>query len=250
MDPRLVENPTFLRYYERWQADPKSVVFAAISEIFRGYGMFDEAIRVAEEGLKYHPNFVSGRVALGKAYLAAGDFGKAKEEALRVLNAAPNNHEAAAIIEALKEFEVETKPVVEQVPAIAAIPASMQPQVKQAAATYDDFEEDVTEDMPFALIDSSDDETLADEPQDKETTLDAADVNDDKDNADIEDEATQTKEAEASASKASLNPAWHTITMARILASQGHAGQAKKIYRSILSRDPKNEAARLELSKL
>ena len=294
MDPRLVENPTFLRYYERWQNDPKSVVFAAISEIFRGYGMIDEAIKVAEKGLVYHPNLVSGRVALGKAYLAAGDFSRAREEALRIITLAPNNPEALAIIEALKEFETPAAPHVEEKVEVT-IPLSMRQAFSDSDTqnqsdqntTFADSEEDITEEMPLSAIDTKDDETIAEdivpvkkideptieEPSPSPVVAAAASIVDDLDETydveeKVEDEDDVEEESCAAASddgdvdsdedrseapakdKASLNPAWQTITMARILASQGHAGQAKKIYRSILARDPKNEAARLELSKL
>lgn len=37
---------------------------------------------------------------------------------------------------------------------------------------------------------------------------------------------------------------WRTVTMARILSSQGHYTQAREIYEAILKSDPRNEAAR------
>jgi len=46
MRPELIEDPVFLRYYEKWQKEPSSVVFAAISEIFRTHNMLDEAVQV------------------------------------------------------------------------------------------------------------------------------------------------------------------------------------------------------------
>lgn len=38
-------------------------------------------------------------------------------------------------------------------------------------------------------------------------------------------------------------PAWKTVTMARILSSQGHAEKARAIYKDILAQDPTNEDA-------
>lgn len=39
-------------------------------------------------------------------------------------------------------------------------------------------------------------------------------------------------------------PSWETITMANIYSAQGHHDRARKIYESILSRDPGNEDAK------
>jgi tetratricopeptide (TPR) repeat protein len=45
-------------------------------------------------------------------------------------------------------------------------------------------------------------------------------------------------------------PAWQTVTMARIYHSQGHEQKAREIYHAILERDPSNEAARDGLDSL
>lgn len=108
MRPELIENPVFLRYYEKWQKDPTSVVFAAISEIFRTHGMIDQAIEIALAGLKHHPNLVSGRLALARAYLARGEAETARKEALLVLNDVPDNEDAKAIAQFPDNFILPT----------------------------------------------------------------------------------------------------------------------------------------------
>jgi hypothetical protein len=45
-------------------------------------------------------------------------------------------------------------------------------------------------------------------------------------------------------------PSWETVTMAGIFASQGHHDRARAIYRTILERDPENEAARRGMATL
>lgn len=177
MRPELIENPTFLRYYEKWQRDPTSIVFAAISEIFKKHNMIDDAIKIAIEGLKHHPSLVSGRLALAKAYLAKGEERLAKEQAALVLTIMPSNEEAKQLVN---------------------------PQ--SAGTTAFENVEEITEDMP-----------MSDVEDDEETDL-------------ISD-----------------NAAWHTMTMAQILESQGHFERARKIYRSILEKDPHNQAARQKL---
>jgi len=45
-------------------------------------------------------------------------------------------------------------------------------------------------------------------------------------------------------------PSWETVTMANIYSAQGHYDRARKIYQSILNRDPDNGAARKGLETL
>ncbi|MFA4973068.1 MAG: tetratricopeptide repeat protein [bacterium] len=46
------------------------------------------------------------------------------------------------------------------------------------------------------------------------------------------------------------HPSWNTITMAGILAAQGHRERAKEIYQTILTGDPSNAAARAGIEAL
>lgn len=71
--------------------DPKSPVFAILSEAYRKGGLLDEAIATAVEGLKHNPNYISGRVALGRAYFDKGEMDKAVEELRKVIKATPDN---------------------------------------------------------------------------------------------------------------------------------------------------------------
>lgn len=94
MHPELLNNSLFLRYYNQWQQDPTSIVFAPIAEYFLSYGLTDDAIRVCLAGLHHHPDLVSGRLSLAKAYLRKKEFTKAKGELQRVLNLVPNQSKA------------------------------------------------------------------------------------------------------------------------------------------------------------
>ncbi|MBI2975004.1 MAG: hypothetical protein HYY43_05390, partial [Deltaproteobacteria bacterium] len=132
MHIELAQNPNFLKYYAKWQSDPSSVVFVAISEMFRTHGLIDDAIKVAEAGLKHHPGLISGHLALAKAYLANNDKRKAREEAISVLGLMPNNETAKEIL-ADKYSENG---------AIAAAPKKDET----------DFEEEVTEELPLAAV--------------------------------------------------------------------------------------------------
>lgn len=105
MHPELLNNSLFLRYYNQWQQDPTSIVFAPIAEYFLSYGLTDDAIRVCLAGLHHHPDLVSGRLSLAKAYLRKKEFAKAKGELQRVLNLVPNQSKALELFNQLSQQE-------------------------------------------------------------------------------------------------------------------------------------------------
>lgn len=53
--------------------------------------MLSQAIEVCIQGLRYHPNFLSGRVALARAWYDAGEIDRARQEAEAVVKSAPEN---------------------------------------------------------------------------------------------------------------------------------------------------------------
>lgn len=79
------------RYQLIYQKDPESKVFAPLAEAYRKMGMINEAIELAEKGVKKHPHFASGRVALGKSLLQKGDYIKAEEHLRMACDLSPEN---------------------------------------------------------------------------------------------------------------------------------------------------------------
>jgi tetratricopeptide (TPR) repeat protein len=59
-------SPLIYDYLKKYQEDPTSRVFAPLAEAYRKAGLIDEAIEIAREGLRIHPGFVGGRVALAR----------------------------------------------------------------------------------------------------------------------------------------------------------------------------------------
>lgn len=60
-------NTDFIEKYQLLhQKDPKSKVFAPLGEAYRKLGLLDEALAICQAGVKYHPDFPSGHVALAK----------------------------------------------------------------------------------------------------------------------------------------------------------------------------------------
>lgn len=89
------------RYREILLKDPSSLVFAALAEAYRKRRLLGHAIEVCKSGLRYHPDFASGRVALARAYYDAGEIDKAQRELERVVNAVPDNLVAQKLLRAI-----------------------------------------------------------------------------------------------------------------------------------------------------
>jgi tetratricopeptide (TPR) repeat protein len=71
--------------------DPRSLQFVALADLCRKRLLFDEAISVCLQGLSHHPGYVSGFVALARAYQEAGDISRAIDAYHRVVDLSPQN---------------------------------------------------------------------------------------------------------------------------------------------------------------
>ena len=92
-----------LRYQQILIRDPSSLVFAALAEAFRKRKMVDQAIGACKKGLRYHPNFISGRVALAGAYLDSGQTEQARNELEKIVQKAPDNLVAQRLLAGIYE---------------------------------------------------------------------------------------------------------------------------------------------------
>jgi predicted Zn-dependent protease len=83
--------PLLYSYLKKYQDDPTSRVFAPLAEAYRKAGLPDEAIEIAREGLRVHPNFVGGRVALARALFDKQKYEEVVKELGAVVIDAPDN---------------------------------------------------------------------------------------------------------------------------------------------------------------
>ena len=86
------------RYLKEYQANPRSRVFAPLAEAYRKSGLVDEAIDICKEGLEYHPNFISGIVALSRCYFDKGQYTATIKELEKVVSEAPDNFLAQKLL--------------------------------------------------------------------------------------------------------------------------------------------------------
>ena len=84
-------NPQIYHYLKRYQEDPRSRVFAPLAEAYRKAGLLDEAIDIARDGVRMHPHFVGGRVALARALFDRGHFEEVTKELETIILDAPDN---------------------------------------------------------------------------------------------------------------------------------------------------------------
>ncbi len=88
---RLKGTPQIYHYLKRYQEDPASRVFAPLAEAYRKAGLLDEAIDICRDGLRVHPNFIGGRVALARAFFDKRYYADVVKELEPVVMDAPDN---------------------------------------------------------------------------------------------------------------------------------------------------------------
>jgi len=84
-------HPLIYRYLKKYQEDPTSRVFAPLAEAYRKAGLTQEAVEIAREGLRLHPGFVGGRVALARALFDQQLYQEVLEELTAVVRDVPDN---------------------------------------------------------------------------------------------------------------------------------------------------------------
>lgn len=79
----------------RVRKDPSSLAFAPLAEEYRRLGLWHDAAETCRAGLKFHPEYLSARVTLGRALLELGHTDDAQRELEWVRQRAPENLAAA-----------------------------------------------------------------------------------------------------------------------------------------------------------
>jgi tetratricopeptide (TPR) repeat protein len=91
MAGRKEDHPLIYQYLKKYQEDPSSRVFAPLAEAYRKAGLIDEAIEIAREGLKVHPRFIGGRVALARALFDKRYYSEVIDELTEIIQDVPDN---------------------------------------------------------------------------------------------------------------------------------------------------------------
>ena len=94
----LLARSHFARYFNAWQRNQRSIVFVPLSEICREHGYLQEAREICETGLRFHPESVSGRLALARIYWDLKETGPAIPALQGVLTDYPSHREAEELL--------------------------------------------------------------------------------------------------------------------------------------------------------
>lgn len=92
-DPVVVE-----RYQQMLSSDPNSKIFAPLADAYRKMGMLKEALATCKEGVRKHPNFPGGRIALARIYIDSDLMESAIHELEKVKVADPENLAALTLL--------------------------------------------------------------------------------------------------------------------------------------------------------
>lgn len=84
-------SPEIIKLMDKITKDPTSRYFVPLAEEYIKCDMLDEAVLVLMEGIKSNPNYLAGRVLLGKVYLQKKQIPEAKVEFESVIQINPEN---------------------------------------------------------------------------------------------------------------------------------------------------------------
>lgn len=153
IQPELIE-----KYQILLDKDPKSQVFAPLTEAYRKMGLLEEAFRIAVRGVQFNPNFSGGRIALAKVFLERDNLSAAVIELEKSVELSSDNILAHQLLaecylkskrpkDALKSFKM----VLYLAPANEKAANAVK---KLESLTADEYEDDLFEMRPLAHMDA------------------------------------------------------------------------------------------------
>lgn len=87
-----VPNVEFIeRCQIEYDRNPASRVFAPLAEAYRKMGLLKEALDLAQRGVKLHPDFAAGRIALARLFIEQEKHEEALEQLNRAAELSPDN---------------------------------------------------------------------------------------------------------------------------------------------------------------
>lgn len=247
MHPELLNNPTFLRYNETWQRDPKSIVFAPLADFFVQYKLYADARKVCEVAVKYHPDSVLAHYSLAKAYLSTREWHSARHEAQWVIARVASHQGALDVLQQVEQHQVPVRHMVVQPQS-----KSVSPLAEDAPPTPAEVAVSVPMDTIAKVMEQSGGSqsplsVVSKAAGGAETSSEGPPLL----RGDGRSAATGPATLETTAAKNSRKPIpWQTVTMAKIYSQQGLYFKARTIYKAILSRDPQNTEATAGLATL
>ncbi len=223
---------------QRLAANPTSRIFAPLADAYRRAGRISEAIEVCQQGLRHHPDYLSGLVVLGRSYHDGGDLDAAGATFRRILGADPRNvgalralgeigHARGDVVRALESYrqalqlEPDDAELRERV-------ESLKEELDRAEAAEAGFGADADETGFAATVATAASESAFDRDQERAA-------------------------AAAPVGAPPVEPGGEeiaTATLADVYAEQGLLERALGIYRRLLGEDPGNARIREKVELL
>lgn len=86
-----VSAETIQQYEKNLGKDPNSKVFAALADAYREQGRVEEAEKMARDGVRRHPNYVGGYIALARIFLGSQRPDEAEDCLKKAIQLSPEN---------------------------------------------------------------------------------------------------------------------------------------------------------------
>jgi tetratricopeptide (TPR) repeat protein len=86
------------KLYERWEKDKSSKIFAALANALRKMGLYDEALKVLNEGILRNPDYAEGYIVLGRINIEKGNINEGIETLKKAIEFDPYNVVAVRLL--------------------------------------------------------------------------------------------------------------------------------------------------------
>ena len=87
----MTENQKLKKYLSIYKKNPQSKVFVLLSEIYRNKGDKEEALRLCQKGVEFHPKLSAGHIAKALVLLDMGKWERASNALEKAIKFSPEN---------------------------------------------------------------------------------------------------------------------------------------------------------------
>jgi tetratricopeptide (TPR) repeat protein len=255
-------DPYLERYLKEYQDNPRSRIFAPLAEAYRKSGLVDEAIDICKEGLQYHPNFISGMVALARAYLDKGLYTATIRELEKVVSEAPDNYLAQKLLaqsylligdndNALKAYKM--------VIYINPTDAESKTVISKIESKNQNILDDNIDDIMNEIIEENQEDSpllpFKDDEYDYKNNESNYQANEEKIlsvETDFEEKKAGNvfRELKKEDEPEQILTNISTMTMGELLVSQGYKEKALEVYKKILEKNPEQILIKQKIEEL
>ncbi len=141
---RFTELERLIKIYKK---NPHSKIFAPLAELYRKNGLVDEALSLCEKGLAFHPDYIGGKVAYGRALVDAGEFERAQTVLEEVIVAAPENYLSLLLLlrcyekRGLEDLRIEIEERLQSInPSLKFVRKEVTNEESESESTFEEFE--------------------------------------------------------------------------------------------------------------